>query len=642
MTDQSIMRISRCTEIKNDRDQAILWLDNLTFESGYIIMVSYYSVNPDNPERRFIDSILALGLKSGVGRDCYKVISVTKPRLIWGVCYMPNEIPDVSALVHGEEYLYHDPVTENWSLISCEDGSRKFTQISDYPQTLINLEDGTIWVSNENRRVRRLNDLADLYSREEIDRLLEYYEGTTNYNDLINKPSINGTSLVGNITIPIGDVNAIPVHYNTLVNLRDRNELIPGTFYRITDYITVTSQEGTTSAYNQFDIIVRADSENSLNENAFAAQPLEGQNSYFSNSNLSAWELKYCLDNDTRRFAWADSTTGTGVIYYMKDEWGNEAPYDFKNILFARYDIHNITSGSLSENLVNDLISYLEGDGSYGLFPESYMKGNVNFVTETKPIWRYTFDYKGNDASKEGVTYNNIIKPYIKNGVQCLNNGVINCSSVDNDKSFNNTIGYNCYDFTMSYGCYNCKCGNDCYGWISAPYCSGWTCGSESSKWISSYNCFDWNCGSGCEDWVCGSGSSLWSCGNNSSNWYVDPECYNWTCGMCCLNWHCAGDCYAWSCGNDCTNWSKGGCFALSCGNYCNDWSVKKGCNINIDSGTNSISINCGGYSDIKVCSGDYYNNSVDIRANFTTVGKDSRDSIVIYNPSDLIYSGGS
>lgn len=27
---------------------------------------------------------------------------------------------------------------------------------------------------------------------------------------------------------------------------------------------------------------------------------------------------------------------GKGVIYYMKDEWNNEAPYDFKNIVYTQ------------------------------------------------------------------------------------------------------------------------------------------------------------------------------------------------------------------------------------------------------------------------------------------------------------------
>ena len=37
---------------------------------------------------------------------------------------------------------------------------------------------------------------------------------------------------------------------------------------------------------------------------------------YFANIKVESWKLKYSLDNDTRRFAWADSSVnGKGVIY---------------------------------------------------------------------------------------------------------------------------------------------------------------------------------------------------------------------------------------------------------------------------------------------------------------------------------------
>jgi len=45
---------------------------------------------------------------------------------------------------------------------------------------------------------------------------------------------------------------------------------------------------------------------------------------YFDNSKLEAWKLKYCLDNDTSRFAWADEVNGKGVIYRMVDEFNND------------------------------------------------------------------------------------------------------------------------------------------------------------------------------------------------------------------------------------------------------------------------------------------------------------------------------
>ena len=127
---------------------------------------------------------------------------------------------------------------------------------------------------------------------------------------------------------------ALPLTYSELVSLRDNSQLIPGQQYRITDYVTTTVQENTRSAGNVFDIIVRADSENKLNEEANAIQHTKDDIDYFANSNLSAWKIWYCLDNDTDRFAWADATNGKGVIYRMIDEFNNDIPYDFKNIQF--------------------------------------------------------------------------------------------------------------------------------------------------------------------------------------------------------------------------------------------------------------------------------------------------------------------
>ena len=60
-----------------------------------------------------------------------------------------------------------------------------------------------------------------------------------------------------------------------------------------------------------------------------------------------------------------------GVIYYMKDTNNNEAPYDFKNIIFSGH---------------------------------------------------YTFDLTGTDYSSSSYCYENIIKPYRKSGQQILNN----------------------------------------------------------------------------------------------------------------------------------------------------------------------------------------------------------------------------
>ena len=61
------------------------------------------------------------------------------------------------------------------------------------------------------------------------------------------------------------------VTYSELKNLRDNGELIPGLSYRITDYDCMTSEDYTISTKHKFDIIVTADDEHTLNENARAA-----------------------------------------------------------------------------------------------------------------------------------------------------------------------------------------------------------------------------------------------------------------------------------------------------------------------------------------------------------------------------------
>lgn len=47
---------------------------------------------------------------------------------------------------------------------------------------------------------------------------------------------------------------------------------------------------------------------------------------YFQNSNLSAWKVWYCLDNDTARFAWADDSVDEGSSAYITVE-DNDSPY---------------------------------------------------------------------------------------------------------------------------------------------------------------------------------------------------------------------------------------------------------------------------------------------------------------------------
>lgn len=144
--------------------------------------------------------------------------------------------------------------------------------------------------------------------------------------------------LDGSLSISFGSTsikvvtNVKNVLWSDLVELRDKSTLESGTYYRIIDYETKTTQEMTTSAGHLFDIITLAIDCNKLSEQAFAAESARDEEGYFSNSNLNAWQVWYSLDNDVARFSWADIEEGKGVIYRLIDEFNNDLPYDFKNI----------------------------------------------------------------------------------------------------------------------------------------------------------------------------------------------------------------------------------------------------------------------------------------------------------------------
>lgn len=233
----------------------------------------------------------------------------------------------------------------------------------------------------------------------------------------------------------ITSTTIIEITWSDLKAKRDAGELTLGQLYRITDYQCTTVQPNTMSAGNQFDIIVLALSKNTLSEQAYAS--LHSGDTYFANNNLSAWKLWYCLDNDTDRFAWADSTNGKGVIYRMIDEFNNDIPYDFKNIQFKHPN--NTNSG----------------------YNYTFTNGSVSSI-----------DYS---LSTNYNIYSNKILPYIEGGKQNINRILF--------------IGSNCFGNIFGVNCYNNSFEENCYFNIFGNYCS-W----NTFRGFFKYNNFGSNC----------------------------------------------------------------------------------------------------------------------------------------------------
>ena len=278
------------------------------------------------------------------------------------------------------------------------------------------------------------------------------------------------------------------VTWSELVSLRDSKKLVKGTQYRITDYNCTTAQEDTQSAGHQFDIIVVADDDHTLNENARAVK--HAGDTYFSGATLEAWEIKYSLDNDDKRFYWAvTGATGRGVIYYMKDEWNNECPYDFKNIQFKR----KLTDGQYDDT--GGVETFVYTFNAYDLDNETINDAS-NMV--------------GRDAIDDGTQYcfSNTIKPtyriYASNIGICLLNDIVflNLFSLRDNRYFEsyfNIFGNSCNSNTFGNYCISNTFGNYCGGNIFGNYCGDNTfgnyCNSNTFGNICSDNTFGNYCG---------------------------------------------------------------------------------------------------------------------------------------------------
>lgn len=181
------------------------------------------------------------------------------------------------------------------------------------------------------------------------------------------------------------------VTYAELKALRDGGKLVPGMWYRITDYVTMINEYVTVStgqviathmksAGHPFDVIVMAISTSEISQDARAIQH-EGDE-YFANSDLNSWQIRYRFTDLSKHFFdYIYPEDNKGVITWMRDEYGNECPYDFKNILFER---HAMLDTSLP-SIVLDTELDAKKEAIQGLL--RLMQGNMS--THFGDMWKY-------------------------------------------------------------------------------------------------------------------------------------------------------------------------------------------------------------------------------------------------------------
>lgn len=149
-----------------------------------------------------------------------------------------------------------------------------------------------------------------------------------------------------------------PITYSELVTLRNNSNLVPNTTYRITDYVTEINPYMTNLLYYwganseiydmeiarvspnyiQYDILVTAIDDSHLSEDCRMV-PHSGV-TFFDNYDITSWKIKYTIDNDVERFAWAknyydvtialdgDTINGVMIKTRLKSKVNNVDGYD--------------------------------------------------------------------------------------------------------------------------------------------------------------------------------------------------------------------------------------------------------------------------------------------------------------------------
>ena len=378
---------------------------------------------------------------------------------------------------------------------------------------------------------------------------------------------------------------SIPITYSELVSLRNSSKLYPGATYRITDYKCSSSDTSTAVASNKFDILVKAIDTNKLSEHCGALR--NASDTYFPTvTDFDAWEVWYCLDNDTTRFGWA-STSGKGVIYRLIDEFGNDCPYDFKNIMFKR------SAEWFSEH--NDWCTNVLGTGPTSekrYFTFSLADANLNGTD-------LSINY--HDGQKCLKFFQNKIAPYYSSGIQTLNKNVFVLSVIDytgcNNNTFgidchsntfgvgcdNNTFGINCHSNTFGVDCHSNTFGNGCHSNTFGNYCHTNTFGAGCNTNTFGSNCSTNTFGSNCHSNNFGSGCNLNFFGNScATNTFVANCTTNFFGNGCYSNTFSGSGCSFNTFENDCSsNTFKAKCVSNTFGNSCISNAFGTGCGSN-------------------------------------------------------------
>lgn len=231
----------------------------------------------------------------------------------------------------------------------------------------------------------------------------------------------------------------------------------------------------------------------------------------FGDSVMEAWDIRYCLDNDTNKYNWANPN-GKGVIYYLKDEFGNEASYDFKNIMYNGYYTFDYYVSGV----------HYDGSVKYGKYCyDNKIRLDANSANNVLGLPQITF--KNTTATSP-----------------------CHCNTIGHD-CYNIAFGNGCYNNEIAEGCENIAFGNNCHNNKFGSGCKG-----ENTNINLGNGCYSNTFGLDCKNNNLGADCFLNVFGNGSSYNTLSPSCNSNTFGRDCNSNYLSMGCISNTFGHNC------------------------------------------------------------------------------------------
>ena len=283
------------------------------------------------------------------------------------------------------------------------------------------------------------------------------------------------------------------ITHSDLVGLKNAGNLVPGTWYRITDYEYVPADTATqVSGNHPFDILTMAVTTSQLGEqNCYAIQ--RAGDTYFDVCDLERWKIWYKTENDTEYFT---GENGKGSVTRMIDEHNNDLRYDFKNIKWKR----TIYEGEVELYTFNCSLASPEfGDSTVMENPASASNNNTLGRGCAGNVFSYNCNHNilgdncSNNMARRNWEFNTL-------GNRCSGNTFEHeCNYISfGDNCSDNEIGFECTEVTFGNHCKENSLREWAYRTVFADRCSNnsfnYGCSDNIFGPGSSDNSFEANC----------------------------------------------------------------------------------------------------------------------------------------------------